>query len=92
VADPAFTSLERDDWNRNAAAHDDVILAWTSQAFAPLLDSLGDLRGRRLLDVASGTGHLVRAAADRGAIAEAFRVLPEHVIPSPLEGEDQGGG
>jgi SAM-dependent methyltransferase len=72
-----FTSLERDGWNRNAAAYADVILGFTSQAFAPLLDGLGDLRGRRLLDVASGTGHLAKAAADRGAIAEGVDIAPE---------------
>jgi ubiquinone/menaquinone biosynthesis C-methylase UbiE len=77
MPDPTFTALERDGWDRNAAAYADVILAWTSQAFAPLLDSLGDLRGRRLLDVASGTGHLVKAAADRGAIAEGVDIAPE---------------
>jgi len=73
----SFTTLERDGWNRNAAAYADVILGLTSQAFAPLLDSLGDLRGKRLLDIASGTGHLVKAAADRGATAEGVDIAPE---------------
>ena len=48
----------------NAGAKPQYIV--TGQAFGPLLDSLGDVRGRRLLDIASGTGHLAKAAADRG--------------------------
>jgi ubiquinone/menaquinone biosynthesis C-methylase UbiE len=77
MAEHSFTSLERDGWSRNAAAYDDVILGWTSQAFAPLLDTFGALRGQRLLDVASGTGHLAKAAAERGAMAEGVDISPE---------------
>ena len=79
MADQTFTSLERDGWSRNAAVYDDIILGHTSQAFEPLLDSFGDLRGRRLLDVACGTGHLTQAAAGRGATAEGVDIAPAMV-------------
>ncbi len=79
MADRTFTSLERDGWSRNAAAYDNIILDWTSQAFGPLLDTFGDLSGRRFLDIASGTGHLVKTAADRGATAEGLDISPEMV-------------
>jgi SAM-dependent methyltransferase len=79
MAEHTFTSLERDGWSRNAAGYDDVILGWTSQAFGPLLNTFSELRGQRLLDVASGTGHLAKAAADRGATAEGVDISPEMV-------------
>jgi SAM-dependent methyltransferase len=74
-----FTTLERDGWDRNAAEYDRWTLHWTGQAFVPLLDSLGELSGRRLLDIASGTGHLARAAAERGALAEGLDIAPSMV-------------
>ena len=63
----SFSELERDGWQRNASDYDSVDLPATSQAFAPLLDSLGDLHGRHVLEVASGTGHLAAQALARGA-------------------------
>jgi SAM-dependent methyltransferase len=74
-----FASLEKDGWDRNAARYEDIVLRWTSQAFEPILDTFSDLSGVRGLDVASGTGHLVRAAADRGALAEGLDVAPSMV-------------
>ncbi|MFO1059215.1 MAG: methyltransferase domain-containing protein [Dongiaceae bacterium] len=79
MAEETFTALERDGWDRNAADYDRWTLHWTSQAFGPLLDGLGDVRGKRLLDVASGTGHLARAAAERGAAAEGIDIAPSMV-------------
>ena len=63
----SFSQLEREGWQRNASDYDSVDLPATRQAFAPLLDSIGNLRGRRVLEVASGTGHLAEEALARGA-------------------------
>jgi len=63
----SFPELEREGWQRNASDYDSVDLPATRQAFAPLLDSLGDLRGRHVLEVASGTGHLAAEVLARGA-------------------------
>ena len=41
-----------------AADYDAIDLPATRQAFGPVLDSVGDLRGRHVLEVAFGTGHL----------------------------------
>jgi SAM-dependent methyltransferase len=63
----SFSDVEREGWQRNASDYDSVDLPATRQAFAPLLASLGDLRGRRVLEVASGTGHLAAEVLARGA-------------------------
>lgn len=73
---PTFSQLERDGWQRNASDYDSVLLAATRQAFAPLLDSVGELNGRRVLEVASGTGHLAAEAIARGATMVGVDVAP----------------
>jgi SAM-dependent methyltransferase len=62
-----FADFEREGWDRIAPSYADVVLRATEQAFVPVLDSLGDLRGKRVLELASGTGHLAQAAVARGA-------------------------
>ena len=79
MAEHTFTSLEREGWSRNAADYDGIILDWTSQAYGPILETFEDLNGKRLLDVASGTGHLVRAAVERGAAAEGLDISAKMV-------------
>ncbi len=67
MRDKAFSEFEREGWQRNAADYDAIDLPATRQAIAPLLDSVGNLHGRRVLDVASGTGHLAEHTVARGA-------------------------
>ena len=74
-----FAQLERDGWQRNAADYDVVDLPATRQAFGPLLDSLGDLRGRHVLELAFGTGHLAAEALARGATVVGVDVAPAMV-------------
>ena len=74
-----FSQLERDGWQRNAADYDAIDLPATRQAFAPLLDSLGDLHGRHVLEVAFGTGHLAAEALARGATVVGVDVAPAMV-------------
>jgi ubiquinone/menaquinone biosynthesis C-methylase UbiE len=62
-----FADYEREGWERNAPDYDEIDLPVTRQAIAPLLDSVAELQGRHLLEVASGTGHLAQAAVVRGA-------------------------
>jgi SAM-dependent methyltransferase len=62
-----FKELERAGWVAKACAYDDWFATITDQAIKPILDSFGDLAQRRLLDVATGTGHIAGAAAARGA-------------------------
>ncbi|MET0165136.1 MAG: class I SAM-dependent methyltransferase, partial [Vicinamibacterales bacterium] len=79
MREETFSQLERDGWQRNASDYDSVDLPATRQAFAPLLDSVGDLRGRHVLEVASGTGHLAADALARGATVVGVDVAPNMV-------------
>jgi SAM-dependent methyltransferase len=65
-----FKDLEHAGWREKASVYDDFFAQITNQAIGPLLDAFDDLDGRRLLDVACGTGHLAAAGARRGAEAE----------------------
>lgn len=66
-----FKDLELAGWRKKADAYDDWFAKITRQAIEPTLDALGgELKGKRLLDVCTGTGHMAGAAAKRGATAE----------------------
>jgi ubiquinone/menaquinone biosynthesis C-methylase UbiE len=62
-----FKALEREGWVQKASAYEDNFALLTRKAVEPILQSVGELSGRRFLDVACGTGHLAGAAARRGA-------------------------
>jgi SAM-dependent methyltransferase len=79
MREETFSQLEREGWQRNASDYDSVDLPATRQAFAPLLDSVGSLRGRHVLEVASGTGHLAADALARGATVVGVDVAPNMV-------------
>jgi SAM-dependent methyltransferase len=79
MSEPTFSQLEREGWERNASDYDSVDLPATRQAFAPLLDSLGNLSGRHVLEIASGTGHLAADAVARGATVVGVDVAPRMV-------------
>lgn len=64
-----FHELEHEGWSERANFYDELFASISAQAIAPILNSFNDLEGKRLLDVACGTGHLVGAAAKRGAIS-----------------------
>ena len=70
MVNKTFKELEQSGWRDKAAAYDDIFALITRQAISPLLDGFGDLTGKRLLDVACGTGHLAAKATERGAYAE----------------------
>ena len=67
---PTFRELEKAGWTSRADAYDDYFAKITCQAIDAMLDGLGELKRKRLLDVACGTGHLAGAARSRGADAE----------------------
>jgi 2-polyprenyl-3-methyl-5-hydroxy-6-metoxy-1,4-benzoquinol methylase len=70
MLDKTLHDIEHDAWSQRASFYDDLFASVSTQAITPILDSLGDLPGKRHLDVACGTGHLVAAASQRGAVSE----------------------
>ena len=70
MSETTFRELEHQGWVKKAVVYRDVFGKITEQAIDPILNTFGDLTGRRFLDVACGTGDLAAAAAKRGAHAE----------------------
>jgi ubiquinone/menaquinone biosynthesis C-methylase UbiE len=68
--DKSLHEIEQEAWSQRAEIYDTEFAQISTQAIRDSLDSLGDLDGKRHLDVACGTGHLVAAASQRGAASE----------------------
>jgi SAM-dependent methyltransferase len=66
----SFHDIEYEAWSQRASFYDALFAPVSTQAIDSILDSLGTLTGKHHLDVACGTGHLVAAASQRGAISE----------------------
>ena len=67
----SFKDYEHEGWNEKASQYERVSLPLTHQGFEPILTSFGDLRGKKLLDVCTGPGHLAGEAVVRGALVDA---------------------
>src|SRR5207245_1792344 len=68
--DPArFHDFEHAGWQRAAEHYVSTFGAVTAQTIAALLNAVRVAPGTRLLDVATGPGHVAAAAADQGADA-----------------------
>lgn len=61
-----FKSLEQAGWTDKASAYDEHFAAIANQAIDPVLDVVGDVAGRDVLDICCGTGNLGAAAVARG--------------------------
>ena len=77
--DRQLHEIEREAWTIRASYYDALFAPVSTQAIEPILDSLGDLKGKRLVDVACGTGHLVAAASRRCAASEGVDFAPAMV-------------
>ena len=64
----SFKELEHQGWAEKARFYDDHFAGVTRQAIEPLIEGLGDITGRRLIDICCGTGDLAEAAALSGAL------------------------
>lgn len=64
----AFNAFEAEGWERRVDAYDGFFTPITGRLFGPLLDAVRVVPGTRLLDVATGPGHLPARAAERGAV------------------------
>ena len=70
MVEKTFHEIEHEAWSQRASYYDALFRDISTQAIDDILDSLGSLQGKRHLDVACGTGHLVAAASARGAFSE----------------------
>ena len=70
MREKAFHDIELEAWSARAGHYDALFASVSTQANEDILESLGTLEGKRHLDVACGTGHLVAAASARGANSE----------------------
>lgn len=75
----AFRDFERDVHDRLAESYHQAFTPVTRHAIDPLLDTLAPLQGRRLLDVATGSGPVAAAAAGRGATTIGVDLSPRMV-------------
>jgi ubiquinone/menaquinone biosynthesis C-methylase UbiE len=64
----AFNAFEAAGWEAQVDGYEDFFGPITTRLVGPLLDAAEVDRGARVLDVASGPGHVAAAAAERGAI------------------------
>lgn len=64
----AFNTFEAAGWEDRAADYARYLTVFTRPLIDPLLDAAGVGAGTRVLDVASGPGHVAAAAAARGAV------------------------
>jgi len=70
ILDKTLHEIEYEAWSQRADYYDSLFATVSTQAIRDILDSLGEIRGKKHLDVACGTGHLVAAASRRGAASE----------------------
>jgi predicted RNA methylase len=59
----SFKALEQSGWTKKASAYDEHFAMIADQAIEPILDCVGDVARRDVLDICCGTGNLVRAVA-----------------------------
>ena len=64
----AFNVFEAEGWERRVDAYDGFFTPITGRLFGPLLDAVGVVPGTRLLDVATGPGHLPAGPPKGGAV------------------------
>ena len=70
MVDPdTFNTFEAAGWEEKASAYEGAFASLTGQAIEPLLDAASVGAGTRVLDVATGPGHVAGHASRRGAMA-----------------------
>jgi SAM-dependent methyltransferase len=74
-----FLAFEAAAWDRIPQRYDAFFSPITSRAIEPLLDAAAVTAGTRLLDVATGPGHVAVSAALRGAVVHGVDVAPAMV-------------
>jgi 2-polyprenyl-3-methyl-5-hydroxy-6-metoxy-1,4-benzoquinol methylase len=73
------TQYEMDTWGRCADEYLDTFAGLTSQAIPLLLKTIGDCRGKQVLDLGSGPGNVAEVFAERGAEVTGVDFSPQMV-------------
>jgi ubiquinone/menaquinone biosynthesis C-methylase UbiE len=89
-----FHSFEQAGWSERGVvdAYELALTQVTTQSIPALLDAAGVTRGMRVLDVATGPGHVAAAAAERGAVVTAIDFSPAMVERARSRGVDAREG
>jgi SAM-dependent methyltransferase len=66
----SFREAELAGWSTRPASYNQHLSPVTNQVIVPMIAALGSLRGKRILDVCCGPGHLAGSLAAEGAVAE----------------------
>ena len=79
IEDNDFSKLEYEGWQRVAGLYNDHWAHLTRQFIEPLLNAAGVSQGKKVLDVASGTGMVSEKILERKATAIGIDFAPEMV-------------
>ena len=74
--DGSFRDAELSGWTARADSYDRLFTPLSNQVIPPIIAALGDIRGKRVLDVCCGSGHLTAALIGAGADAEGLDFAP----------------
>jgi len=75
----SFRDAELAGWSTRPGSYDQHLSPITNQVIAPIIAALGALRGKRVLDVCCGPGHLGGALAAAGAMVKGVDFAPAMV-------------
>jgi ubiquinone/menaquinone biosynthesis C-methylase UbiE len=71
-----FKALEQSGWTEKASAYDEHFATIADQAIEAILNSVGDVAKRDVLDICCGTGHLAGEVLARGGCVTAIDFAP----------------
>lgn len=72
----SFRDSELSGWTSRADSYDKLFTPLSNQAIPRIIAALGNIRGKRVLDVCCGSGHLTAALISAGADAEGLDFAP----------------
>lgn len=75
----SFRDVELAGWTTRADSYDTLFTPISDQAIFPIVSKLGEINGKRVLDVCCGSGRLTAALARMGADAEGLDFAPTMV-------------
>ena len=84
----SFRDSELSGWTSRADSYDKLFTPLSNQVIPPIIAALGNVRGKRVLDVCCGSGHLTAALISAGAEAEGLDFAPTIVAKATANHPD----